>query len=314
MPAEQPATAWLGDSYWLSDHFRLTLREHQPVRHQPRQKLGDVRGAHRWRAMFTTLPTTPIDRATYALSILWRVTLYATVTIALPLAKDPPGGALGEASGLVFWLFFGLIGKTLLYVIFAVSLLGVSSRRAATLGMPPVVGLAVALIVYADVAFGTVLMNGVLGELGADKSSIGFPWHLAAGFVVIGTLLVLSGSPTEATPAERFGQLYVVWLVLVMALAAQTALALLRNLLEGVSLGLSRLISIMFGWYFEHLPVSIALASAVTAACLWLIAVDRGWLGTGSTPPVHRVPRSSAPVRGTTPPRTTFGQRRSGQG
>jgi len=255
-------------------------------------------------------PTDPINRPTYALAVLWRVALFATVAIAVPLAKQPPGGALGEASGFVFWLFFGLIGKSLIYVIFAVSLLGISSRRAATLAMPSAVGLAVALIVYADVAFGTVLMNAVLGELGADTSRIGFPWHLAAGFVVIGTLLALSEARSDMPAVERLGQAYLVWLVLVFALAAQTAFALIRNLLEGVSVGLSRVFSIMFGWYFEYLPVSVVLALAVSAASVWLIAADRGWLASTGPSPTDPAIRPTVPTRGTSAPRASFGLRR----
>lgn len=255
------------------------------------------------------LQTNFIGRDDYAAAIIMRTVLFAVVTLAIPFAKEQLDGTLGEVAGNIFWVFFGLIGKTFIYIIFAVSLLGISTRRAATLGMAPLAGLALVLIVYADAGFGTTIANPALAELNVNTSAIGFPWHLTAGLVIAATLVVLADARGPAKAAERFGLAYTIWLAVICAFAAQTALALIRNLAEGISVSLAKGLSMLFGWYLHHLPVSIALALATVGASLWLVAIDRGWFQPTGRAPAGQPRSEFVPPRMTRPARKTFGLR-----
>ncbi|QFY62148.1 hypothetical protein FZ934_18155 [Rhizobium grahamii] len=155
------------------------------------------------------------------------------------------GGAAGALA-----LVIGLYLKPLIYLQFALSLLRISIRRARALGISPLIGISVTLLVLADFAFG--ISFGSFWAVGFSLGILAMPLPVSLLMAAITVVTLSLLKDFDEPPANgRFERLYQLWSA---ALFVSVAICLLR-ILPYVSI-------VLFG------STSIAIAASRAVAFL----------------------------------------------
>jgi hypothetical protein len=254
-----------------------------------------------------------ISRHRYVIGLAIRIAALAALTAGFPylvyLVASTAGRGVSGAGGAIA-LVMGIYLKPLIYILFALSLLRPTARRAGTLGMSLVVGPVLALAIVGDLAFGTLFFNHWSVGFVAGAMRLPFPWLLTAALVAILTLAILSERDDGRTARERFGLAYPVWFALIALLALHGLVLVMTLVSLGFGVAPRRLMAL--AWVTNWIPRA-PVAIALMVASLWLIVSDMFSGGASPRPTAEPSPRPRPPAgpvaRGA--PRAAFGLRRA---
>ncbi|MBW8319722.1 MAG: hypothetical protein K0M49_08525 [Arenimonas sp.] len=196
----------------------------------------------------------------YARGLGKRFGAFAVITLAFPFLVYGVIGisgarSVGGASGALA-LVLGVYLKPIIYLWFAYSTLRISLNRAQTIGISPMIGLCIPLLILADLSFGITF-----GSFWAVGFSLGImstlvPTSLLTGVITVVTLSLLRG--IEETMTERMESLYRIWKAL---------------LFVSLGLGLVGLFPLLSMWFFgaSGMNLSILLTRAISYLRVFLI-------------------------------------------
>ncbi|OJF90574.1 hypothetical protein AX760_08165 [Pararhizobium antarcticum] len=175
-----------------------------------------------------------------------RFGILVAITLAFPffvygLVKLSGAQSVGGASGALT-LVLGLYLKPLIYLAFTYSTGRISLGRARTIGISPMIGLSVPILVLADLPFGTTF-----GSFWAVGFSLGilstpFPASLIAAVILATTLSLLPENHEPMT--GRLERLYGVWKILLFIV---------------VGLGLVGILQMLSLWFFGATGMNIRI-------------------------------------------------------
>jgi hypothetical protein len=193
-----------------------------------------------------------ISARDYAVGAAIRFGIFVAITLGFPFfvygAIEMSGarGTGGAAGALA--LVLGLYLKPLIYLLFAFSLLRISIRRARALGISPLIGISVTLLVLADSAFGISFGSSWAVGFSLGILAIPIPVSLLMATITVVTLSLLKDF--EEPPADsRPETLYRLWSATLLA----SVVICLLGLLPYVSIAL-----------FGSTSIAIATGRAVT--------------------------------------------------
>ena len=183
----------------------------------------------------------------YAQFLAKRFGIFIAITLGFPFfvyAVVQMSGAqrIGGAAGALA-LVLGVYLKPVIYLAFAYSMLRISLGRARTIGISPLIGLCVPLLVLADLAFGITFGSFWAVSFSLGILSMPVPASLTAAAITAFTLSLLRDSEEPMT--GRLATHYGIWKTLLFIL---------------LGLGLSGILQWMSLWLFGGLGMNIMVA------------------------------------------------------
>lgn len=179
--------------------------------------------------------------------------------------------SVGGASGALA-LVLGLYLKPLIYLAFACSTVRISLGRARTIGISPMIGLSVPILVLADLPFGTTFGSFWAVGFSMGILSTPFPASLIAAVILAATLSLLSENDGPMTgQLERLYGLWKILLFMVVGLGLVGILLMLSLWFFGAT-GMNVRILVMQAFYYLRAaliyPLGLLLAFAVLSVLL----------------------------------------------
>lgn len=189
----------------------------------------------------------------YLQSVGKRFGAFAVITLVFPLfvyvAIAISGARSVEGASGALALVLGIYLKPIIYLWFACSTLRISLKRAQTIGVSPMIGFCIPLLMLADLSFGVRFGSSwaVSFSLGIFSKSV--PASLLTATIAIVTLSLLRD--IEEAMTERMARFYGLWKAL---------------LFISLGLGFVGLLPMLSVWFFgtSRIDVSIFLTRAIS--------------------------------------------------
>ncbi len=232
----------------------------------------------------------PVSGASYAMNSLIRIACLAGVTIGFPyfvyFVIQVAGARNTSGASGALALVLGMYLKPLIYLIFCLSFLRLTARRAATLGMSAWYGLTFVIVLLGDIGFATVFGSHWSVAFTMGVLRLPMPWLLLAGLCAVLTLCLLPRDAAGISAGQRFGWVYRLWAALLLALAAsaifQLSLSFILLKMPRGTVSIQTLIALI------SLPKYLSIALAIVS--LWLV-IAKAMKGKGGTSrPIAAVP------------------------
>ncbi len=157
-----------------------------------------------------------IDAGAYARSMGIRFATVVVLTIAFPWltlgAIEATGARLASETAGAIALMFGIFVKPIIYGVFLLSCIGISIRRAKTIGLDAKIGWSIPLLVFAEWHFGVALGSFWATPFAMGVLSLQPPVYLCLAAMTTITLSLLADR--EEWPDEATRGLYTLWVIL----------------------------------------------------------------------------------------------------
>lgn len=242
-----------------------------------------------------------ISGAQYARALAIRFGIFVAITLGFPffvygVIQMSGAQGTGGASGALA-LVLGLYLKPVIYLVLAYSMLRISLGRARSIGISPLIGLCVPLLVLADLAFGITFGSFWAVGFSLGILSMPVPASLPAAVITASTLSLLRDREEPMT--GRLATFYRIWKTLLFILLGLGLFGLLQLVTSwffgGTGMNIRIIMIRMFAYLKLFLIYPFGLLLAFAAASLALVVESR-------RPPAdaghHRSNRSNAPLFG----------------
>ncbi|QCK84772.1 hypothetical protein E8L99_02735 [Phreatobacter aquaticus] len=247
--------------------------------------------------------TRAITRRRYALGLAGRIGLFVAVTAGFPflvmfLIQISGARNVSGASGALA-VVLGIYLKPLIYLLFALSMMRIAARRAASVGRTSFIGLGITVVMLGDIGFATVFGShwGVAFSLGV--LSLQAPWLLLAAIIAVVTLGILRDQAGGQPAGRWFAFAYLVWIAIFCGLVGYAVVTLVPPVLlitkpGGMAATMAWLTKIWMP-IIAMLPRPIFLTLTFAGASLWLIVADRAAPPSAGSPHTDRPGPSPQP-------------------
>jgi hypothetical protein len=246
-----------------------------------------------------------ISGGQYARSLATRFGVFAAITIGFPffvygVIQMSGARGIGGASGALA-LVLGLYLKPAIYLALAYSMLQISLRRARTIGISPLIGLCVPLLVLADLSFGITLGSFWAVGFSLGILSVAAPVSLIAAVITALTFSLLRDHEEPMT--RQFARIYGVWKVLLLILMGFGLFGLLQLVslwffgASGMNIRIMMMRAVAYLKFFLIYPFGLLLAFAAASLAL-VVESRRPPADAGRNRATNSPNRSDAPLFG----------------